>query len=64
MALAHEQKKQKRPVAKKPAPYPIKCKEGKGVRNFDCKYYDDCLDKAAREMWPGFTCAECEDYIE
>jgi hypothetical protein len=35
------------------------CKEGKGVRNFACSYYDGCLDKAAKGMWSGFTCREC-----
>ncbi|MGC8720072.1 MAG: hypothetical protein ACP5TY_08700 [Thermodesulforhabdaceae bacterium] len=59
-----QKKKSGQEVVKKPAPNPVRCKEGKGVRNFDCPYYDDCLDKAARAMWPGFTCAECENYEE
>jgi hypothetical protein len=45
-------------------PHPVKCKEGRGVRNFDCRYYDSCLVKAAKNMWPGFTCARCEYYEE
>ncbi len=40
-------------------PNPAMCKEGKGVRNFACGYYDSCLDKAAKGMWSGFTCREC-----
>ncbi len=42
-----------------PIPNPVKCKEGKGLRNFDCTYYDECLDKAAKGMWSGFTCEKC-----
>lgn len=42
-----------------PAPNPSMCKEGKGVRNFSCQYYDHCLDKAAKGMWSGFTCRDC-----
>jgi hypothetical protein len=41
---------------------PVVCKEGKGVRNFGCPYYDMCLDKAAKGMWSGFTCKECIFY--
>lgn len=40
-------------------PNPSMCKEGKGVRNFACGYYDACLDKAAKGMWSGFTCRDC-----
>lgn len=40
-------------------PSPSMCKEGKGVRNFACSYYDSCLDKAAKGMWSGFTCRDC-----
>lgn len=43
----------------KSMPNPIVCKEGKGLRNFSCVYYDVCLDKAAKGMWTGFTCKEC-----
>ncbi|WP_448382838.1 hypothetical protein [Desulfosoma sp.] len=42
-----------------PIPNPVKCKEGKGLRNFDCQHYDECLDKAAKGMWSGFTCEKC-----
>ncbi len=45
-----------------PVPVPTRCKEGKGVRNFDCIYYEACLDKAAKGMWSGFTCAKCAYY--
>lgn len=45
--------------APQPIPNPVKCKEGKGLRNFDCHHYDDCLDKAAKGMWSGFTCEKC-----
>ncbi len=41
------------------SPYPVMCKEGKGMRNFSCTHYDNCLDKAAKGMWSGFTCKEC-----
>lgn len=40
------------------------CKEGKGVRNFACPNYDDCLDRAAKGMWSGFTCRECFSYVQ
>ena len=43
-------------------PNPVKCKEGRGVRNFDCIQYDECLVKAAKSMWSGFTCAKCLNY--
>ncbi|RMG56029.1 MAG: hypothetical protein D6722_27085 [Bacteroidetes bacterium] len=43
-------------------PNPVKCKEGRGVRNFDCVHYDDCLEKAAKGMWSGFTCKDCIHY--
>jgi hypothetical protein len=48
----------------KDAPYPMMCKEGKGVRNFACPHYDGCLDKAAKGMWSGFTCRECCSYVQ
>lgn len=41
------------------SPAPAMCKEGKGVRNFSCQHYDNCLDKAAKGMWSGFTCKDC-----
>jgi len=43
---------------------PVMCKEGKGMRNFACQYYDVCLEKAAKSMWSGFTCKECGNYQE
>ena len=64
MAAAQKKKVSVEQVVKKPAPNPVRCKEGKGVRNFDCPHYDDCLDKAARAMRSGFTCGECENYEE
>ncbi len=45
-------------------PYPTKCKEGKGVRNFECSQYDNCLVKAAKALWAGFTCKECCSYVQ
>jgi len=48
----------------KDSPYPMMCKEGKGVRNFACPNYDNCLDKAAKGMWSGFTCRECASYVQ
>ena len=44
------------------APNPVLCREGRGVRHFGCLYYDFCLDKAAKAMWTGFTCAQCAFY--
>jgi hypothetical protein len=43
---------------------PIMCKEGRGVRNFACQFYDSCLDKAAKGMWSGFTCKECACHFQ
>jgi hypothetical protein len=43
---------------------PIMCKEGRGVRNFACQFYDSCLDKAAKGMWSGFTCRECTCHFQ
>ena len=43
---------------------PIMCKEGRGVRNFACQFYDYCLDKAAKAMWSGFTCRECPGHFQ
>jgi hypothetical protein len=43
---------------------PTMCKEGKGVRNFACQSYDSCLDRAAKAMWGGFTCKDCEGYTQ
>lgn len=48
----------------KSLPNPSMCKEGKGVRNFACHYYDGCLDKAAKGMWSGFTCRDCLHYCQ
>jgi hypothetical protein len=48
----------------KDGPYPMMCKEGKGVRNFACPNYDGCLDRAAKGMWSGFTCRECCSYVQ
>jgi hypothetical protein len=50
--------------ADRTAPYPTMCKEGKGVRNFACQNYDNCLDRAAKGMWSGFTCRECCNYSQ
>ena len=44
-------------------PNPVPCREGRGVRHFDCPHYDDCLDKAAKGLWAGFTCAQCVFYM-
>jgi len=43
---------------------PSMCKEGRGVRNFACQFYDSCLDKAAKGMWSGFTCRECPCHFQ
>lgn len=44
-------------------PHPVACREGRGVRFFDCPHYDDCLDKTAKALWTGFTCAHCPFYL-
>jgi hypothetical protein len=44
-------------------PNPVACREGRGVRYFDCPHYDACLDKAAKGLWAGFTCAHCLFYL-
>ena len=41
---------------------PVICKEGRGLRNFACLFYDACLDRAAKGMWSGFTCRQCDLY--
>ena len=28
-------------------------------RNFSCQHYEDCLDRAVRESWAGFSCEVC-----
>ena len=28
-------------------------------RSFDCRHYNECLSKAARENWPSFSCEGC-----
>jgi hypothetical protein len=43
---------------------PVMCKEGRGMRNFACQFYDSCLDKAAKGMWSGFTCRECACHFQ
>lgn len=30
-----------------------------GERNLDCPYYVFCLDVAAANLWPDFTCTVC-----
>ena len=29
------------------------------LRNFNCCFYDDCLDMAAESNWISFTCRNC-----
>jgi hypothetical protein len=43
---------------------PVMCKEGRGMRNFACQFYDLCLDQAAKGMWSGFTCRECARHFQ
>jgi hypothetical protein len=50
--------------SEKSANNPVMCKEGKGVRNFACIFYDACLDRAAKGMWSGFSCRECSSYTQ
>ena len=28
-------------------------------RNFSCQHYEDCLDRAVKESWAGFSCEAC-----
>ena len=28
-------------------------------RHFKCRFYDDCLDKAAEQNWISFSCRNC-----
>lgn len=28
-------------------------------RDFSCKHYNRCLDRAVRELWAGFSCDAC-----
>ncbi len=30
-------------------------------REFECRNYETCLDKAAKERWKSFSCKDCED---
>jgi hypothetical protein len=30
------------------------------LRRLHCARYDNCLDVAIRERWPGFSCGACE----
>jgi hypothetical protein len=34
-------------------------KSRKGRRNLNCPAYRECLDLAARERWPGWSCGRC-----
>ena len=35
-----------------------------GHRNFDCIFYDHCLDHAFIFQYKGFTCKDCENYTK
>ncbi|MCK8602654.1 hypothetical protein [Desulfoferrobacter suflitae] len=52
------------PVGEKNKQNPMMCKEGRGERNFACLHYDVCLEKAAKGMWSGFTCRECNYFYQ
>lgn len=45
------------------APNPIRCgrtsDSSRVDRDLSCAHYDDCLDRACREGWSGFSCREC-----
>ena len=32
------------------------------LKNLNCSDYEDCLDKAIDFGWPGFSCANCENF--
>ncbi len=44
-------------------PTPSRCPEGQGMRRLDCRHYAQCLEVAAYQDWPGFTCQHCLAYI-
>ena len=31
-------------------------------RNFDCRFYETCLDVAIKNKWDSFTCKACKAY--
>jgi len=39
-----------------------KPKKGKGKRDLDCRYYNDCLDLAGLQNWRSFNCESCDVY--
>lgn len=42
-------------------PNPHQCQQTNDPqRNFNCEYYDHCLNRAAKGRWDGFTCVACE----
>ena len=40
-------------------PQPKQCEQGKGWRDFDCRYYGACLNYMAARWTMGFTCEQC-----
>lgn len=32
------------------------------LKNLDCSFYEDCLDRAIDFRWPGFSCKNCENF--
>lgn len=42
---------------------PVPCKStdkpGKVMRNVFCAHYEQCLDRAIKEDWSGFSCEKC-----
>jgi hypothetical protein len=42
-------------------PNPHQCQQTNNPqRDFNCEYYDHCLNQAARGRWNGFTCVACQ----
>jgi hypothetical protein len=40
----------------------IKLETSANYRKLSCVFYDDCLDLAEKEDWPGFCCNSCKAF--
>lgn len=50
-----------RSMDKRLGPRPCPAVEDTVFKQVFCRRYDACLDKAARENWPQFTCRGCQE---
>ena len=48
----------------KPVPYMAAGDSEERRRNVFCRKYGDCLDYTIRKRWPGFSCQDCESYVQ